>query len=162
MYEAATTSTVRGLLHFRLNTEVGTVSNPLVTSFSWNKDQTVCTLNGGGSVVFKGLIRGDDSHPYTYIGPSIEVVTEGMELAEWIYTIKHLGRRTSAMVCDVCGNRCKPTTLNTGEVVELCKTCLTEEHSHCESCDEWFADNFDEYCPECVVHFAEGKEVVTV
>lgn len=64
------------------------------------------------------------------------------------------------MICDVCSNPAKPTVLANGEIVTFCKSCLQEDHSLCESCDEWFDAQFDEYCLECVaVHVKEAIAV---
>lgn len=80
--------TTLGLLYEREATKFDLTP---VVPFSWNADYTVCTLGDGGDVVFKGIVRGADSGPITYIGPSVEIVTDWLALKEWIYVIRHKG-----------------------------------------------------------------------
>lgn len=56
-------------------------------NFNW-VSENVCEINGGGDVVFTGIVRGQGLPPLTYIGSSIEEVTEGLILSEWIYYVK--------------------------------------------------------------------------
>jgi hypothetical protein len=62
--------------------------------------KNVFEVSGGGNVKFVGMIRGGfsemqnlfpETHPViTYIGPSVEAVTDGLELDEWIYYISEM------------------------------------------------------------------------
>lgn len=47
-------------------------------------------INGGRKYKFTGIIRGQGYVPITYYADSIEEITDGLILDEWIYYIKEV------------------------------------------------------------------------
>lgn len=52
------------------------------------KKPNIAVINGGSKYRFTGVIRGLGFPQITYIADSVEEILDGLELDEWIYTIR--------------------------------------------------------------------------
>ena len=53
----------------------------------WISENTA-VINNGRKVKFVGVVRGQGHPPITYYGNSVEEITEGLVLDDWIFTIE--------------------------------------------------------------------------